>query len=225
MKTTVIAVDGYASTGKSTLSKRLADALGFTYIDTGFMYRAVSYFALKNGFLNEDYIQEDALKEALHKTSFSWTKGKPSKVMLFNGRSYGDELRTLEVSSWVSKIASLGFVRDHLVHQQRILSQLGSVVMDGRDIGTVVFPEADFKFFLVADAEVRAKRRFDELKAKGEQVVYQDILKNVLDRDHQDSTRLISPLTKAEDALEIDTTNVSIETALEQMFSIINSKS
>ena len=225
MKTTVIAVDGYASTGKSTLSKHLADVLGFTYIDTGFMYRAVSYFALKNGFLKEEYIQEDVLKEALHKTSFSWSKDKSSKLMLFNGRSYGDELRTLEVSSWVSKIAGLGFVRDHLVHQQRILSQLGSVVMDGRDIGTVVFPEADFKFFLVADAEVRAKRRFDELKAKGEKVVYQDILKNVIDRDHQDSTRLISPLKKAEDALEIDTTNVSVETVLEQMFSTINSKS
>ncbi len=225
MKTTVIAVDGYASTGKSTLSKRLADVLGFTYIDTGFMYRAVSYFALKNGFLKEEYIQEDALKEALHKTSFSWSKDIPSKLMLFNGRPYGDELRTLEVSSWVSKIAGLGFVRDHLVHQQRILSQLGGVVMDGRDIGTVVFPEADFKFFLVADAEVRATRRFDELKAKGEKVVYQDILKNVIDRDHQDSTRLISPLKKAEDALEIDTTNVSVETVLEQMFSTINSKS
>ncbi|MBA22652.1 MAG: cytidylate kinase [Flavobacteriales bacterium] len=225
MKTSVIAVDGYASTGKSTLSKRLADVLGFTYIDTGFMYRAVSYFALKNGFLKEEYIQEDALKEALHKTSFSWSKDIPSKLMLFNGRPYGDELRTLEVSSWVSKIAGLGFVRDHLVHQQRILSQLGGVVMDGRDIGTVVFPEADFKFFLVADAEVRATRRFDELKAKGEKVVYQDILKNVIDRDHQDSTRLISPLKKAEDALEIDTTNVSVETVLEQMFSTINSKS
>lgn len=225
MKTTVIAVDGYASTGKSTLSKRLADVLGFTYIDTGFMYRAVSYFALKNDFLKEEYIQEDALKEALHKTSFSWSKDIPSKLMLFNGRPYGDELRTLEVSSWVSKIAGLGFVRDHLVHQQRILSQLGGVVMDGRDIGTVVFPEADFKFFLVADAEVRATRRFDELKAKGEKVVYQDILKNVIDRDHQDSTRLISPLKKAEDALEIDTTNVSVETVLEQMFSTINSKS
>ena len=225
MKTTVIAVDGYASTGKSTLSKRLADVLGFTYIDTGFMYRAVSYFALKNDFLKEEYIQEDALKEALHKTSFSWSKDIPSKLMLFNGRPYGDELRTLEVSSWVSKIAGLGFVRDHLVHQQRILSQLGGVVMDGRDIGTVVFPEADFKFFLVADAEVRATRRFDELKAKGEKVVYLDILKNVIDRDHQDSTRLISPLKKAEDALEIDTTNVSVETVLEQMFSTINSKS
>tara|TARA_B100000767_G_scaffold275659_1_gene314103 strand:- start:11325 stop:12002 length:678 start_codon:yes stop_codon:yes gene_type:complete len=225
MKIKVIAVDGYASTGKSTLSKRLADALGFTYIDTGFMYRAVSYFAQKNGFLKEDSIQEEALKEALHKTSFSWIKGKSSNVMLFNGSSYGDELRTLEVSSWVSKIAGFGFVRDHLVYQQRILSKLRSVVMDGRDIGTVVFPEADFKFFLVADAEVRAKRRFDELKAKGENVVYKDILKNVIDRDHQDSTRLISPLKKAQDALEIDTTNVSIETALEQMFSKINSKS
>ena len=144
--------------------------------------------------------------------------------MLFNGFSYGDELRTLVVSSWVSKVAVLGFVRDHLVYQQRILSQLVSVVMDGRDIGTVVFPDADFKFFLIADAEIRAKRRYDELKAKGEEVVLEDILKNVIDRDHQDSTRLISPLKKAEDALEIDTTNVSIETTLVLMFSKINSK-
>jgi len=224
MKTKVIAVDGFASTGKSTLSKRLADALGFTYIDTGYMYRAVTYFALKNAFINEQGIEEDAFKKALHKTSFSWSKDKSSKVMLFNGFSYGDELRTLVVSSWVSKVAVLGFVRDHLVYQQRILSQLVSVVMDGRDIGTVVFPDADFKFFLIADAEVRAKRRYDELKAKGEEVVLEDILKNVIDRDHQDSTRLISPLKKAEDALEIDTTNVSIETTLVLMFSTINSK-
>ena len=221
MKTTVIAVDGFASTGKSTLSKRLAKALDFTYIDTGYMYRAVSYFALTTDFIQEDVIQEQALEIALSETSFSWSTNADSKQMLFNGKAYGDELRTLEISSWVSRIAQLGFVREHLVNQQRILSQLGSVVMDGRDIGTVVFPNADFKFFLIADPKVRAQRRFDELQAKGEKVLFEEILKNVVDRDHQDSTRAISPLRKAEDAVEIDTTSFSVEEIFEQMLSAV----
>jgi cytidylate kinase len=140
---------------------------------------------------------------------------------LFNGKAYGDELRTLAISSWVSRIAQLGFVREHLVNQQRILSQLGSVVMDGRDIGTVVFPNADFKFFLIADPKVRAQRRFDELQAKGEEVLFEEILKNVVDRDHQDSTRAISPLRKAEEAVEIDTTLFSVEEVFEQMMSVV----
>ena len=221
MKTTVIAVDGFASTGKSTLSKRLAKALDYTYMDTGYMYRAVSYFALTTNLIQEDVIQEQKLEIALSETSFSWSTDAGSKQMLFNGKAYGDELRTLEVSSWVSRIAQLGFVREHLVNQQRILSQLGSVVMDGRDIGTVVFPNADFKFFLIADPKVRAQRRFDELQAKGEEVLFEEILKNVIDRDHQDSTRAISPLRKAEDAVEIDTTSFSVEEVFEQMMSAV----
>ena len=141
--------------------------------------------------------------------------------MLFNGKAYGDELRTLEVSSWVSRIAQLGFVREHLVEQQRLLSQLGSVVMDGRDIGTVVFTNADYKFFLIADPKVRAQRRLDELQAKGEEVLFEEILKNVVDRDHQDSTRTISPLRRAEDAIEIDTTSFSVDEVFEQMMSVV----
>ena len=221
MKTTVIAVDGFASTGKSTLSKRLAKALDYTYMDTGYMYRAVSYFALTTNLIQEDVIQEQKLEIALSETSFSWSTDASSKQMLFNGKAYGDELRTLEISSWVSRIAQLGFVREHLVNQQRILSQLGSVVMDGRDIGTVVFPNADFKFFLIADPKIRAQRRFDELQAKGEEVLFEEILKNVIDRDHQDSTRAISPLRKAEDAVEIDTTSFSVEEVFEQMMSAV----
>lgn len=221
MKTTVIAVDGFASTGKSTLSKRLAKALDYTYMDTGYMYRAVSYFALTTNLIQEDVIQEQKLEIALSETSFSWSTDAGSKQMLFNGKAYGDELRTLEISSWVSRIAQLGFVREHLVNQQRILSQLGSVVMDGRDIGTVVFPNADFKFFLIADPKIRAQRRFDELQAKGEEVLFEEILKNVIDRDHQDSTRAISPLRKAEDAVEIDTTSFSVEEIFEQMMSAV----
>jgi cytidylate kinase len=222
MKTTVIAVDGFASSGKSTLSKRLAKALDYTYMDTGYMYRAVSYFALTTNLIQEDVIQEQKLEIALSETSFSWSTDAGSKQMLFNGKAYGDELRTLEISSWVSRIAQLGFVREHLVNQQRILSQLGSVVMDGRDIGTAVFPNADFKFFLIADPKIRAQRRFDELQAKGEEVLFEEILKNVIDRDHQDSTRAISPLRKAEDALEIDTTSFGVEEVFEQMVSYIN---
>tara|TARA_B110000881_G_scaffold48978_1_gene41221 strand:+ start:1588 stop:2259 length:672 start_codon:yes stop_codon:yes gene_type:complete len=221
MKTTVIAVDGFASSGKSTLSKRLAKALDYTYMDTGYMYRAVSYFALTTNLIQEDVIQEQKLEIALSETSFSWSTDASSKQMLFNGKAYGDELRTLEISSWVSRIAQLGFVREHLVNQQRILSQLGSVVMDGRDIGTVVFPNADFKFFLIADPKIRAQRRFDELQAKGEEVLFEEILKNVIDRDHQDSTRAISPLRKAEDAVEIDTTSFSVEEIFEQMMSAV----
>ena len=221
MKTTVIAVDGFASTGKSTLSKRLAKALDFTYMDTGYMYRAVSYFALTTDLIQGDVIQEQALEVALSETSFSWITAAGPKQMLFNGKAYGDELRTLAISSWVSRIAQLGFVREHLVNQQRILSQLGSVVMDGRDIGTVVFPNADFKFFLIADPKVRAQRRFDELQAKGEEVLFEEILKNVVDRDHQDSTRAISPLRKAEEAVEIDTTLFSVEEVFEQMMSVV----
>ena len=221
MKTKVIAVDGFASTGKSTLSKRLAKALDYTYMDTGYMYRAVSYFALTTNLIQEDVIQEQVLEIALSETSFSWSTDASSKQMLFNGKAYGDELRTLEISSWVSRIAQLDFVREHLVNQQRILSQLGSIVIDGRDIGTIVFPNADFKFFLIADPKIRAQRRFDELQAKGEEVLFEEILKNVIDRDHQDSTRAISPLRKAEDAFEIDTTSFSVEEIFEQMMSAV----
>lgn len=221
MKTKVIAVDGFASTGKSTLSKRLAKALDFTYMDTGYMYRAVSYFALTTHLIQDDIIQEQAIEAALSETSFSWSTAAGSKQMLFNGKAYGDELRTLEVSSWVSRIAQLGFVREHLVNQQRLLSQLGSVVMDGRDIGTVVFPNADYKFFLIADPKVRAQRRLEELRAKGEEVLFEEILKNVVNRDHQDSTRAISPLRKAKDAIEIDTTSFSVDEVFEQMMSAI----
>ena len=222
METTVIAVDGFASTGKSTLSKRLANALNFTYIDTGFMYRVVSYFALNSNLIEDDVILEKEFEKALAKTKFTWSTDTKSKEMLFNGKSFGDEIRTLEISTWVSQIAQLGFVREHLVAQQRSLSKLGSVVMDGRDIGTVVFPYADFKFFLVADSKIRAQRRFDELQVKGEKVLFEEILKNVVDRDHQDSTRNISPLKKAEDALEIDTTSFGVEEVFEQMVSYIN---
>ena len=223
MKTTVIAVDGYASTGKSTLSKRLASELNFTYIDTGYMYRVVSYFALNNNLITNDVILEDQLEIALAKTIFTWSKNSESKQMMFNGRVYGDEIRTLEISTWVSRFAQLGFVREHLVNQQRILSQLGSVVMDGRDIGTVVFANADYKFFLTADPKVRAQRRYDELQGKGEDVRFDEILKNVVDRDHQDSTRAISPLKKAADAIEIDTTLFSVEEVFQKMVSTIKS--
>lgn len=222
METTVIAIDGFASTGKSTLSKRLANALNFTYIDTGFMYRVVSYFALNSNLIEDDVILEKEFEKALAETKFTWSTDSQSKEILFNGKSFGDEIRTLEISTWVSQIAQLGFVREHLLAQQRSLSKLGSVVMDGRDIGTVVFPYADFKFFLVADSKIRAQRRFDELQAKGEKVLFEEILKNVVDRDHQDSTRDISPLRKAEDALEIDTTSFGVEEVFEQMVSYIN---
>jgi cytidylate kinase len=187
------------------------------------MYRVVSYFALNNNLITNDVILEDQLEVALAKTNFTWSENSESKQMMFNGRVYGDEIRTLEISTWVSRIAQLGFVREHLVNQQRILSQLGSVVMDGRDIGTVVFANADYKFFLTADPKVRAQRRYDELQGKGEDVRFDEILKNVVDRDHQDSTRAISPLKKAADAIEIDTTLFSVEEVFQKMVSTIKS--
>ncbi len=219
--TTVIAVDGFASTGKSTLSKRLAETLGFTYIDTGYMYRVITFFALNNGYLVQGKVDESKFETVLFKTKFTWGSGIDEKKMLFDGVAYGDEIRTMEVSNFVSYVASLGSVREHLVNQQRELSNSDNVVMDGRDIGTTVFPDAQVKFFLIADPKVRAQRRFDELSLKGEKVVFEEILKNVVDRDHQDTTRLISPLKKAQDAIEIDTTNFSIEEVLEQMLAVV----
>lgn len=218
---TVIAVDGFASTGKSTLSKRLAEALNFIYIDTGYMYRVATFFALNEGYLIQGKIDEPRFEKAFTQKKFTWKIGNDKKKMLFDGLVYGNEIRTLEVSSMVSLVAELNFVREHLVNQQRELSYLDNVVMDGRDIGTVVFPDAKIKFFLIADSKIRAQRRFDELSLKGEKVLFEEVLKNVIDRDYKDSNRTISPLKKAEDAIEIDTTNLSIEEVLGQMLSFI----
>ena len=167
METTVIAIDGYASTGKSTLSKRLATHLGFTYVDTGYMFRVISFLVLQKNWLKEKGIDQTSLIQALPQLQFSW-QSQPTgeKLMEVNGKVYGEELRTAEVSNLVSQVAAIPAVRTYLLNQQRALSKATSVVMDGRDIGTVVFPNAQHKFFLNATPAIRAQRRFEEMKRK-----------------------------------------------------------
>ncbi|MGB1448281.1 MAG: (d)CMP kinase [Flavobacteriaceae bacterium] len=212
METTVIAIDGFASTGKSTLSKRLAAHLGYTYVDTGYMFRVISFFVLENNWLIEGEIQVEPLGEALEKIQFSWVdQPNGDKAMAVNGKVYGEELRTTKVSNLVSQVATIPAVRKHLLQQQRALSKATSVVMDGRDIGTVVFPNAQFKFFLTATPEIRAQRRYEEMQTKGIEGSYEEVLANVMERDHIDSTRAVAPLKQANDAIAIDTSALSVE--------------
>ena len=212
METTVIAIDGYASTGKSTLSKRLATHLGFTYVDTGYMFRVISFLVLQKNWLNEKGIDHTSLTQVLPQLQFSW-QSQPTgeKLMAVNGKVYGEELRTAEVSNLVSQVAAIPSVRTHLLNQQRALSKATSVVMDGRDIGTVVFPNAQYKFFLNASPAIRAQRRFEEMQTKGISGTYEEVLANVIERDRLDSSRAIAPLKKAQDAIEIDTSSLKVE--------------
>ena len=212
MSTKIIAIDGFASTGKSTLSKRLAQHLGFTYMDTGYMFRVVALQVLKNKWLEVGELNDAALASFLPELNFHWVDQEDGlKSMGANGVIYGEEIRTQEVSALVSQVAANAAVRQHLLEQQRSLAKSANVVMDGRDIGTVVFPQADLKFYLIAQAEIRAQRRFDEMQAKGLTADFDAILANVLERDHLDSTREIAPLKKADDAIEIDTSHYTVE--------------
>ena len=212
METTVIAIDGYASTGKSTLSKRLATHLGFTYVDTGYMFRVISFLVLQKNWLNEKGIDHTSLTQVLPQLQFSWqSQSTGEKLMAVNGKVYGEELRTAEVSNLVSQVAAIPAVRTYLLNQQRALSKATSVVMDGRDIGTVVFPNAQHKFFLNATPAIRAQRRFEEMQAKGISGTYKEVLANVIERDRLDSSRAIAPLKKAKDAIEIDTSSLDVE--------------
>ena len=212
MKKIIIAIDGYSSCGKSTMAKQLAKRLGYVYIDTGAMYRAVTLFALQNGFIAKDKIDTESLHQALdtcHITFRMNEQGNPETHL--NGENVESEIRSLRVSSNVSPIATLPFVREHLVAQQQLMGREKGIVMDGRDIGTVVFPDAELKIFVTASAEVRAKRRYDELQAKGQNVSFDEILKNVQERDYIDSHREVSPLRKADDAIEFDNSHMTLE--------------
>lgn len=213
MKKITIAIDGHSSCGKSTMAKNLAKELGYIYIDTGAMYRSVTYYAMQNGMIDsEGNIDTEHLLTAMPDIHISFKfnpqTGRPDTYL--NGTCVEDKIRTLEVSRHVSPIAALGFVREAMVAQQREMGKSKGVILDGRDIGTVVFPDAEVKIFVTASAEIRAKRRFDELTAKGETCDYNDILKNVQERDHIDSHREISPLTRAEDAIVLDNSNMTI---------------
>ena len=213
MKKITIAIDGFSSCGKSTMAKDLAKEIGYIYVDTGAMYRSVTLFALRHNLFNADgTIREEELKEQMKDINISFqlnkTTGRPDTYL--NGENVENAIRTMEVSSHVSPIATLAFVREALVAQQQRMGAEKGIVIDGRDIGTVVFPKAELKIFVTASAEVRAQRRYDELKAKGMDADYADILKNVEERDYIDSHRATSPLRKADDAIELDNSNLTI---------------
>jgi cytidylate kinase len=212
MKKITIAIDGHSSCGKSTMAKDLAREVGYVYVDTGAMYRSVTLFALRNGLFTADGIDEEALRQRMPeiKISFKFNAetGRPDTYL--NGELVEQDIRTMEVSNHVSPIATLGFVREAMVAQQQQMGKDKGVVMDGRDIGTVVFPDAELKVFVTASAKVRALRRYDELKGKGMEADYDEILKNVQERDYIDSHREVSPLKKADDALELDNSNMTI---------------
>tara|TARA_R110002050_G_scaffold97971_2_gene203617 strand:- start:1229 stop:1924 length:696 start_codon:yes stop_codon:yes gene_type:complete len=213
MNKITIAIDGFSSTGKSTVAKQLAKHLGYVYVDTGAMYRAVTFYAMQNGLIDKDDFNIEKLVHQLPKITISFTFNESlgfAEVYL-NGLNIEKEIRTLEVSSFVSKVAAISELRQQLVEQQQKLGDSKGVVMDGRDIGTVVFPKAELKLFMTASAETRAKRRYDELIERGDDVAYQDVLKNVQERDYLDSNRKDSPLTKAKDAIEIDNSNMTLD--------------
>ena len=213
MKKIVIAIDGFSSCGKSTMAKDLAREVGYIYVDTGAMYRSVTLYALRNQLFDADgNIMANALEAAMPHINIAFKlneqTGRPDTYL--NGQCVENEIRTLEVSSKVSIVAALPFVRRKLVEEQQKMGEEKGIVMDGRDIGTVVFPQAELKIFVTASAEVRAQRRFDELEAKGMPADYADILKNVQERDYIDSHRAVSPLTKAADAIELDNSHMTI---------------
>lgn len=214
MKKITIAIDGHSSCGKSTMAKDLAKRIGYIYVDTGAMYRSVTLYALRNGLFNANgTIKEEELRAQMGniKISFKFNKATGRPDTYLNGENVENQIRTMEVSSHVSVIAALPFVRTALVEQQQQMGAEKGIVMDGRDIGTVVFPNAELKVFVTASPEVRAQRRYDELKAKGMEANFDDILKNVQERDYIDSHRATSPLRKAEGAIELDNSNITIE--------------
>ena len=212
MKKIVIAIDGVSSTGKSTMAKGLAKEIGYTYIDTGAMYRAVTLYALRHGLFEGGEIDEEKLKKLMDDIhiSFRFNPKTDRADTCLNGEDVEKEIRGMEVAGWVSRVAALGFVRRALVGMQQEMGREKGIIMDGRDIGTVVFPDAELKVYVTASPEVRAERRLEELKAKGEKVSFEEVLKNVKMRDHLDTTRKESPLRRADDAIELDNSNMTI---------------
>jgi len=218
-----IAVDGYSSCGKSTIAKGLARQLGYTYIDSGAMYRAVALFAIRNGWISESEIDEEQLRQHIADIRITFkTNRQGEQETYLNGENVEQAIRTLEAANGASRVSTLGFVREALVSQQQLMGKEKGVVMDGRDIGTIVFPGAELKLFLTASPEIRAQRRFDEMKAKGENPSFGDVLANVKERDLRDTTRKESPLHKADDALELDNSAIGIEEQLRWALGMFN---
>ena len=213
MKKIIIALDGHSSCGKSTMAKALAKKIGYIYVDTGAMYRTVTLFALRNNIFNGTELDAARLEALLPEVNVSFVLDPETNLPLacLNGEVVEREIRTMEVSSRVSPIAALPFVRTMLTKMQQQMGEAKGIVMDGRDIGTAVFPQAELKIFVTASAEVRAQRRYDELTAKGESVTFEEILKNVQERDYIDSHREVAPLKQADDALVLDNSNMTRE--------------
>jgi CMP/dCMP kinase len=212
MRKITIAIDGFSSTGKSTVARQLADRLGYVYVDSGAMYRAVTLFAMEQGTIAEGDFNKEKLIKTLPEITLHFKKNKKGTADIYlNGVNVETDIRTLKVSGYVSLVAAVPEVRKKLVEQQHQLGRGKGVVMDGRDIGTVVFPDAELKIFMNASPEERAMRRYQELKARGNKVTFEEIFKNVRERDHIDSTRKDSPLIKAKDAIEIDNSKMSQE--------------
>jgi cytidylate kinase len=218
-----IAVDGFSSCGKSTIAKGLARKLGYTYIDSGAMYRAIALYALRNGWISESGMNEAQLKRHISDIRISFrTNPDGLQETYLNGENVEKEIRTLEVANGASRVSTLGFVRKALVDQQQLMGKEKGVVMDGRDIGTVVFPDAELKIFLTASPEVRAQRRFDEMKANAETPSFEAVLANVKERDLRDTTRSESPLRKASDAYQLDNSHIGIEEQLQWALDMYN---
>ena len=221
-KKITIAVDGYSSTGKSTLAKQIAKALNYIYIDTGAMYRAVTYFALQNGLVDKNHFDKEQLIGLLNQINISFRFNPDlgfSEVHL-NGENVEKYIREMEVSGFVSDIATVPEIRAKLVAQQQAIGKESGVVMDGRDIGSVVFPDAELKIFMTARSEVRAQRRYDEMIGKGQKVKFDDVLHNVIKRDKIDSSRSASPLLKTDDAIEIDNSDMTRKEQFEKVLGL-----
>lgn len=223
MRKIIIAIDGFSSTGKSTIAKEVAKYLGYVYVDTGAMYRAVALFAMENGYINSESFDTQTLINALPdiRLQFKYNENLGFAEMFLNNKNVENNIRTLDVSQYVSRIAEISEVRAKLVEQQQKMGQERGIVMDGRDIGTVVFPDAEVKIFMNSSAETRAKRRYEELIAKGQEVSFEAVLKNVQERDYIDSHRKDSPLIIAKDAVEIDNSKLDKVQQFEQVMNLV----
>jgi CMP/dCMP kinase len=226
VKKITIAIDGFSSTGKSTLAKELAKHLGYVYVDTGAMYRAVALFAMENDCITSDFFDTKKLIEKLPeiKLLFKWNEQLGFAEMYLNGKNVENQIRNIAVSSFVSKVAEVAEVRSKLVEQQQEMGKNKGIVMDGRDVGTVIFPDAELKIFMTATAEIRTKRRFEELQQKGEAVTYEAVFENIQERDTLDTNRKDSPLTQATDAVLIDNTTLSKEAQFKLVLDLVEQK-
>jgi len=228
MKTTkiIIAIDGFSSTGKSTIAKELAKHLKYIYLDTGAMYRAVAYFAIKNQMIGEDYFDKKNLIKNLDKIKieFRYNSDLNCRQTYLNDENVEEQIRSIEVSNYASLIAEISEVRTKLVEQQRKIGKNKGIVMDGRDIGTVVFPKAELKLFIVSDPKIRAKRRYEELVWQGRNVTFEQVLENITKRDYIDTTRHDSPLKKAKDAIEIDNSYLTKEEQFSHIIELVNTR-